>query len=188
MIIKTKSGHMYEVVDHTKLHDFVFDANEKMMDGKSVSKRFEEAGITDSTLVNTKSNWINAVNKNWVKPEEWEPVKQPGLIRPGTLKVICGLYNLDYESFLIRKKEKNEVVEEVKEEVVAAPSLDELNTRIDELAAIINKLGNIQMQQLEYMRAIIDSLADASCMLEIMSDELKNMNNKYNKPSAYIRR
>ena len=51
---------------------------------------------------------------------------------------------------------------------------DKVIEKLDELITTINKLGNIQMQNMEYLKSI--------------KDGIQTMNDKYNKPSAYIRR
>lgn len=177
MIVKNPSGQNYEVFNWEKLHTDIFAANNKIGDGMTVSNRLEANGLTDSTINNAKHNLTRNVCKNIVDLDELEPCEIYGMLRPGTLLLVCAIWGLNKNDYAIgyRKKE-----EPVKEEVVVPPAAatTEILDKLDELISAINKLGNIQMQSLEYQKSIMD-------YSQLASHNLKIMNDKYNKPSAY---
>ena len=166
--------------DYNKLRKDVEKANRKFGDGKSISARLNEYGLGDYVLGNSRETFSRHFSAGKVNIEEYEHCEQYGLLAPFRFKGLCDCFGLNADDYKVNKREKNEAcaVDKTynqKEEVNAcACDNQKVIDKLDELITTINKLGNIQMQNMEYLKSI--------------KDGIQTMNDKYNKPSAYIRR
>ena len=166
--------------DYNKLRKDVEKANRKFEDGKSISARLNEYGLGDYVLGNSRETFSRNFGAGKVNIEEYEHCEQYGLLAPFRFKGLCDCFGLNADDYKVNKREKNEACAVDKtynqQEEVNACSCDNQKVidKLDELITTINKLGNIQMQNMEYLKSI--------------KDGIQTMNDKYNKPSAYIRR
>lgn len=166
--------------DYNKLRKDVEKANRKFGDGKSISARLNEYGLGDYVLGNSRETFSRHFSAGKVNIEEYEHCEQYGLLAPFRFKGLCDCFGLNADDYKVNKREKNEACAVDKtynrQEEVNACACDNQKVidKLDELITTINKLGNIQMQNMEYLKSI--------------KDGIQTMNDKYNKPSAYIRR
>lgn len=65
-------------------------------------------------------------------------------------KLFCAEFGFEYGCFI----KKEEVVKEEVIEEKPTYNMDEITKKLDELEVAINKLGNIQMQNMEYLKNI----------------------------------
>lgn len=177
MIVKNASGQNYEIFNWDKLYADVARANAAIGDGVTVSRRLEMNGLTDSTINNAKHNLERNKRKNVIDVNELEPCDIYGMLQPGTLLLVCAIWGLNKSDYNIGYKKKEEPVVE---EVVTPPTayLSEVMDKLDELISAINKLGNIQMQSLEYQQTTMN-------YSQTTAQQTKLLNDKFNKPSAY---
>ena len=166
--------------DYNKLRKDVEKANRKFGDGKSISARLNEYGLGDYVLGNSRETFSRHFGAGKVNIEEYEHCEQYGLLAPFRFKGLCDCFGLNADDYKVNKREKNEACavdktyNQQKEVNACACDNKKVIDKIDELITTINKLGNIQMQNMEYLKSI--------------KDGIQTMNDKYNKPSAYIRR
>lgn len=165
--------------DYKNLRSDVEIANRESKDGKTISGRLNECGLGDYILGNAREGSKRHFNAGKIDISQYEHCDEYGLLNPFRYNSLCGVFGLDAEKYKVKTRSiDNEQVaekqEEAKEEVKTCTCNNELIAKIDELIMNINKLGNIQMQNMEYLKDI--------------KDGIQTMNDKYNKPSAYIRR
>lgn len=104
---------------------------------------------------------------------------------------ICSIYSLNKDDYIVKKKEKCVVNREVSElrnlqglerdvafirvkTDAMCIEIHEISGKIDKLTEYMSSLGRIDLESIEYLKKIADGI--------------KTMNDKYNKPSAYLRK
>ena len=198
----------YSVIDFGRFDKDIKKANSEFSDGLGYSVRIQNAGIAPSTYLTAK---INAKDTDF---SEYEHCEQYGIIQTVYFNVICNTFNLNRNAYIVKKKP---VTAEIKETEVADISIDVIKKSIDYISNIllgmscdfasrigkvntelstqggiqenilndmvncfaslnskINDIGKIQVQNMEYLKQI--------------SEGIQKINDKYNKPSAYIRK
>lgn len=166
--------------DYNKLRKDAESANRKFADGKSMSARLNEYGIGDYVFGNSREAVKRNSGAGKIDIEEYEYCEQYGLLAPFRLKCLCECFGLNADDYKVKKRENNKSCADDKPDKqqegvnACACDNDKVIEKLDELITTINKLGNIQMQNMEYLKSI--------------KDGIQTMNDKYNKPSAYIRR
>ena len=166
--------------NYNKLRKDVEIANKKFADEKSISARLNEYGLGDYVLGNSREAVKRRSDAGKIYIEEYEYCEQYGLLAPFRYKALCDCFGLNEDDYKVKKREKNKAYvadkPDIQQEEVKACACgnDKVIEKLDELITTINKLGNIQMQNMEYLKSI--------------KDGIQTMNDKYNKPSAYIRR
>ena len=166
--------------NYNKLRKDVDIENEKFADGKSMSARLDEYGIGNYVFGNSIEAFKRYVSAGKIDIKEYEYCEKYGLLAPFRFKCLCECFGLNEDDYRIKKRQNNESCADDKpdkhQEEVNACACDNQKVidKLDELITTINKLGNIQMQNMEYLKSI--------------KDGIQTMNDKYNKPSAYIRR
>lgn len=176
-MITLKSGHTYEVINQFKLKAACQAVVAKSPEQGSLSKRLTLLGLADSTINNAKHNFLNAVNREGIKASDYDCKDDIGLIRKGSLIIICNAFGLNEEDYIVKEKVAEVIKEELKEDP-ASVDLTEIEGKLNEIISDVIKLGNIQMQMLEYIKSSMDSAH--SC-----AQYLKQINDRQNKPQAY---
>ena len=94
---------------------------------------------------------------------------------------ICGMYGLNAEDYIVKLKDNgkpantNAVASVVSADIDARlKAIEDKLENINQLVEFVKTLGNIETQNMEYLKKIADGI--------------QTMNDKYNKPSAYLRR
>lgn len=161
----------YVLYDYDKLRNDVNKANKEMHDGVSLSKRLDDYGIGNYAFANS----LNDAERNSQKLEldKYDICGKVGMMLKLKYNSICSIFCLKADDYLLKEKSKasdKETEQHIESDLCRRMILQKL----DELIVAINKLGNIEMQNMEYLKNV--------------SDGIQTMNDKYNKPSAYIRK
>ena len=147
----------YVLVDYGK---FLADTSAKQRelkrkDGMTEHERLANAGLGQAAISNVKnmydrsgSEWVREWASNYILPEI------AGCVNKNTYKGICDLFGLNPEKYLLKEKPKQEEIAIKK--VPAKPDVSNATIidKLDELIMAINKLGNIEMQNMEYLKAL----------------------------------
>lgn len=153
----------YQVINTSKFHSDIKSQAVilKMKDGLTMSKRFEVNGLHTSTIGHS----VEAANTRATEYqlEDYECDGKIGLIGLAKLRQICQVFRLDENDYILQKKEQE------KPAVIVDRSED-----MKIVIEAINKLGAVLTQSMEYQKECLE--------------QLKILNDKYNKPSAYIRK
>ena len=169
----------YIVLDHNKFNNDVYRANSDMKDGISVARRLLVNGMSDSTISNAKNN----ANRGGggIDLSLYENCEQYGVMQKVYFNTICGMYGLNAEDYIVKLKDNgkpantNAVASVVSADIDARlKAIEDKLENINQLVEFVKTLGNIETQNMEYLKKIADGI--------------QTMNDKYNKPSAYLRR
>ena len=161
----------YVLYDYEKLRNDVNRANKEMNDDIALSKRLDDYGIGNYCFANSLKDYERNSQKHEL--DKYEPCNKIGRMLKLKYNSICSIFGLNAEDYLLKEKRKvsdKETEEHIENALCGRMTLQKL----DELMVTINKLGNIEMQNMEYLKKIADGI--------------QTMNDKYNKPSAYIRK
>lgn len=193
------------LIDVEKFINDVKVANFKFDDEMSLTNRLKTIGASLATLYdskrNLKSNGRESILADYPKYDGY------GVIRVISFNGICDLFKLKKEKYIPKKLEtpveandghvpatKNTIeserilLQEVKDIKGIVNNFKEwsvgiqnssvclslIDGKLDNLIEAINTLGRVQAESMEYLKNI--------------SDGIQTMNDKYNKPSAYIRK
>ena len=169
----------YVVLDYNKFYNDVRDANFNMKDGVSVSRRLVANGMSESTISNSKFNAGRGTGD--INLSLYENCQKYGIMQKVYFNAICGMYGLNAEDYIIKLKDNgkpantNAVASVVSADIDARlKAIEDKLENINQLVEFVKALGNIGTQNMEYLKKIADGI--------------QTMNDKYNKPSAYLRR
>lgn len=169
----------YIVLDHNKFNNDVYRANSDMKDGLSVARRLLVNGMSESTISNSKNN----ANRGGggIDLSLYENCQQYGVMQKVYFNAICGMYGLNAEDYIVKLKDNgkpantNAVASVVSADIDARlKAIEDKLENINQLVEFVKTLGNIETQNMEYLKKIADGI--------------QTMNDKYNKPSAYLRK
>ena len=109
---------------------------------------FEPMPSVKNMYYRSGSEWVREWASNYILPEI------AGCVNKNTYKGICDLFGLNPEKYLLKEKPKQEEIAIKK--VPAKPDVSNATivAKLDELIMAINKLGNIEMQNMEYLKAL----------------------------------
>lgn len=169
----------YIVLDHNKFNNDVYRANSDMKDGMSVGRRLLVNGMSDSTISNSKFNAGRGTGG--IDLSLYEDCQQYGVMQKVYFNAICGMYGLNAEDYIVKLKDNgkpantNAVASVVNADIDARlKAIEDKLENINQLVEFVKALGNIETQNMEYLKKIADGI--------------QTMNDKYNKPSAYLRK
>ena len=169
----------YIVLDHNKFNNDVYRANSDMKDGMSVARRLLVNGMSDSTISNSKNNANRGAGG--IDLSLYENCQQYGVMQKVYFNAICSMYGLNAEDYIVKLKDNgkpantNAVASVVSADIDARlKAIEDKLENINQLVEFVKALGNIETQNMEYLKKIADGI--------------QTMNDKYNKPSAYLRR
>lgn len=169
----------YIVLDHNKFNNDVYRANSDMKDGMSVGRRLLVNGMCDSTISNSKFNAGRGTGG--IDLSLYEDCQQYGVMQKVYFNAICGMYGLNAEDYIVKLKDNgkpantNAVASVVNADIDARlKAIEDKLENINQLVEFVKALGNIETQNMEYLKKIADGI--------------QTMNDKYNKPSAYLRK
>ena len=169
----------YIVLDHNKFNNDVYRANSDMKDGMSVARRLLVNGMSDSTISNSKNNANRGAGG--IDLSLYENCQQYGVMQKVYFNTICSMYGLNAEDYIVKLKDNgkpantNTVASVVSADIDARlKAIEDKLENINQLVEFVKTLGNIETQNMEYLKKIADGI--------------QTMNDKYNKPSAYLRR
>ena len=178
-IYMNKKISAYIVLNHNKFNNDVYRANSDMKDGISVGRRLLVNGMSDSTISNSKFNANRGTGG--IDLSLYENCQQYGVMQKVYFNTICGMYGLNAEDYIVKLKDNgkpantNTVASVVSADIDARlKAIEDKLENINQLVEFVKVLGNIETQNMEYLKKIADGI--------------QTMNDKYNKPSAYLRR
>ena len=172
----------YIVLDHNKFNNDVYRTNSYMKDGMSVARRLLVNGMSESTISNSKNNANRGAGG--IDLSLYENCQQYGVMQKVYFNAICGMYGLNAEDYIVKLKDNGKPANTNAVASVASVASVDIDARlnaiedklenINQLVEFVKTLGNIETQNMEYLKKIADGI--------------QTMNDKYNKPSAYLRR
>lgn len=146
--------------DYDKFRKDVDDKNSKLKskDGKSLSDRLDENGIGNYVFSNAiTAGKRNAMNVDYNMYEDCERV---GVLSTLRYNAVCILFGLDKDKYKL--KLKNDIVTDKEESRIQdVLYYRQILQKSDEIISAINKLGNIEMQNMEYLKKIAKSFPDS---------------------------
>lgn len=163
------SERRHVVIDFYKFNSDVEKKQREMKkeDGISYGDRLENNGLPPTLVANSKWAAIrNNETTSEIKLSEYEDCIQYGIIQKICFEKVCNIYNLDGNDYVCKKKsiiESNNIgqVNDIND-VNKGSNINEIISKIDELIIAINKLGNIEMQNMEYLKSISDANKNTS--------------------------
>ena len=169
----------YIVLDHNKFNNDVYRANSDMKDGISVARRLLVNGMSESTISNSKNNANRGARG--IDLSLYEDCQQYGVMQKVYFNAICSMYGLNAEDYIVKLKDNGKPANTNTVASVASADIDarlkaieDKLENINQLVEFVKTLGNIETQNMEYLKKIADGI--------------QTMNDKYNKPSAYLRK
>ena len=153
-----------------------------------------ELGMNENTLFNATKNYER--NNMNLDLDKYEKVESAGMIQKPYFDYICSVCNFDKEKYIIKKIDKKQHVSDLTKDLVSRAIIENelqdikkiitdekeascnyslaIIQRIDKLEESLKSIGQIQTQNMEYLKNI--------------SEGIQRLNDKYNKPSAYLRK
>ena len=169
----------YIVLNYNKFNNDVYRANSDMKDGISVARRLLVNGMSESTISNSKNNANRGARG--IDLSLYEDCQQYGVMQKVYFNAICSMYGLNAEDYIVKLKDNGKPANTNTVASVASADIDarlkaieDKLENINQLVEFVKTLGNIETQNMEYLKKIADGI--------------QTMNDKYNKPSAYLRK
>lgn len=180
---------------YVNIGEFKKDLEKYCTDNCTYIKTFlKELGLNQNTLFNAVNNFKR--NNMKIDLNKYEKVESAGMIQKPYFDYICSVCNFDKEKYIIKMADKEQRMSDFPRDLINDKSIrndlqdikkiiqDEkeesgnyslsIIQRIDKLEESLKSIGQIQTQNMEYLKNI--------------SEGIQRLNDKYNKPSAYLRK
>lgn len=198
----------YELIDIAKFEEDV--KRYVGLNDEKLYKFFNEIGLSDSVFSNARQNFKRGTGKFDIS--EYEEYDSFGVIQRVYLNLICNKASINIDDYICKKKTTETPTQQVisdidmdfKNIVVAGlKSVNECNKTIvslipditelisknnDGIARLIASLVKVEYQNRDILASISSDIKAQGEKLDKIASGIQTMNDKYNKPSAYIRK
>lgn len=194
-VSKRMARNKYVVIDYYKLDRATKDANAelKKKDGITLSERLEINYLPSTTIPNSRINANRYSDKSVF--DEYEYCVY-GLMNALYLNKICEVFSLKPEDYMAKKKKKedneSDLAEQAGQKLRDLQGLEKdvavIRVKSDATFMMTQELLNQLIKITEHLEALGRVDLESVEQLKKISEGIKTMNDKYNKPSAYLRR
>ena len=159
----------------------------------SLSKLMREIGISETTVYNAKKNAENGTGNYNIT--EYEEGITYGVMQKVYMEAICNKAGLNIDDYLVVKKKS--VDKQEKEELLHLENNKDMfedmqgliktyNENEEKLIQLIASLVKVEYQNRDILASISSDIKAQDEKLDKIASGIQQINDKYNKPSAYI--